>query len=104
MNLTNFRETPVARAVELIRGEAKKHGTSMAKSELIGLIPQEALEDAAAWYLQIEDFDRQQVLERRMQSVGGIGGQAPEASFLDALASATPTPGGGSAAAPAGAL
>jgi glutamate formiminotransferase/formiminotetrahydrofolate cyclodeaminase len=76
----------------------------MTKSELIGLIPQEALEDAAAWYLRLEDFDRQQVLERRMQTAGGIGGEAPEASFLEALASATPTPGGGSAAAHAGAL
>jgi glutamate formiminotransferase/formiminotetrahydrofolate cyclodeaminase len=104
MNLTNFRETPVARAVDLISGEAKKLGTSMTKSELIGLIPQEALEDAAAWYLRLEDFDRQQVLERRMQTAGGIGGEAPEASFLEALASATPTPGGGSAAAHAGAL
>ena len=104
MNLTNFRETPVAHAVDLIRGEAKKLGTSMTKSELIGLIPQEALEGAAVWYLRLEDFDRQQVLERRMESAGGMGGQAPETGFLDALASATPTPGGGSAAAHAGAL
>lgn len=102
MNLTNFQETSVARAMELIRDEAKKGGTSVAKSELIGLIPQEALEDAAAWYLQLEDFDRQQVLERRIQQ--GTGAQTQDAGFLDALASAAPTPGGGSAAAHAGAL
>jgi glutamate formiminotransferase len=62
MNLTNFQKTPVARAVELIRLEAERCGTSVAKSELVGLIPQEALEDAAAYYLQLEEFDRQQVL------------------------------------------
>ncbi len=104
MNLTNFHETPVAQAVELIRGEAKRYGTSVAKSELIGLIPQEALEDAAAWYLQLEDFNRQQVLERRMQTTQGTGGQTQDAGFLEALASAAPTPGGGSAAAYAGAM
>ncbi|MEX1248040.1 MAG: glutamate formimidoyltransferase [Anaerolineales bacterium] len=105
MNLTNFRQTPVARVVQMIRGEAERYGVSIAKSELVGLIPQEALEDAAAWYLQLVPFDRQQVLERRLHA-----GQ-PEAlvhagqnTFIEALASATPTPGGGSAAAYAGAL
>ena len=105
MNLTNYQKTPVARAVELIRAEAERHGTSVARSELVGLIPQEALEDAAAWYLQLEDFDRQQVLERRMQHAD-LGSERPPGAdaFLEALASAAPTPGGGSAAAHAGAL
>lgn len=108
MNLTNFRGTPVAKVVDLIREEAAQQGTSIAKSELIGLIPQEALEDAAAWYLQLEDFNRQQVLERRMQSAGSHAERGNQgkgsADFLEALASASPTPGGGSAAAYAGAL
>lgn len=105
MNLTDFRKTPVARAVELIRREAIRHGTQILRSELIGLIPQEALEDAAAWYLQIKDFDRQQVLERRMQSAAkGDAVQSGDSAFLEALASADPTPGGGSAAAQAGAM
>jgi glutamate formiminotransferase/formiminotetrahydrofolate cyclodeaminase len=102
MNLTNFRKTPVAQVVDLIRTEAARYGAHISKSELIGLIPQEALEDAAAWYLQLADFDRKQVLERRMQSAGGQS--ASEASFLEAVASADPTPGGGSVAAHAGAL
>ena len=105
MNLTDFHKTPVARAVELIRREARRYGTHITKSELIGLIPQEALEDAAAWYLQLKDFDRLQVLERRMQTKAKKQKQLSAGSaFLDALASAEPTPGGGSAAAYAGAM
>jgi glutamate formiminotransferase len=49
MNLTNFRKTPIARVVELIRIEAARHGTAVHHSELVGLIPQEALEEAAVW-------------------------------------------------------
>lgn len=105
MNLTDYRHTPIARVVEMIRREAQRYGVAIEKSELIGLIPQQALEDAAVWYLQLDDFEGEQVLERRMQSAqkdaedaqGGPG-------FLEALASADPTPGGGSAAAQSGAL
>lgn len=101
MNLTNFRGTPVARVVDLIREEAAQQGISIEKSELIGLIPQEALEDAAVHYLQLKDFNREQVLERKM---GMAQKESANPDFLEALASATATPGGGSAAAHAGAL
>jgi glutamate formiminotransferase/formiminotetrahydrofolate cyclodeaminase len=104
INLTNFRGTPVAQVVDLIREEAAQQGISIEKSELIGLIPQEALEDAAVWYLQLKDFNREQVLERRMESGQKAADQDSANSFLEALASASATPGGGSAAAHAGAL
>jgi glutamate formiminotransferase/formiminotetrahydrofolate cyclodeaminase len=105
MNLTDFRRTPIAQVVEMIRREAQRHGVAIEKSELIGLIPQQALEDAAVWYLQLDDFESEQVLERRMQSAQKEAGDAQGApGFLDALASADPTPGGGSAAAQSGAL
>ncbi|MCW5876294.1 MAG: glutamate formimidoyltransferase [Anaerolineales bacterium] len=100
MNLTNYKQTPLARVVETIRREATRYGASIVKTELVGLIPQQALEDAAAWHLQLDGFDPQQVLERRMQSAAGPGLDG----FVDALASAAPAPGGGSAAAHAGAL
>lgn len=100
MNLTNFHKTPLGRVVELIRREAMQLGVAISHTELVGLIPQEAMEDAAAWYLQLPDFERQQVLERRIQSASA----ANQDEFLEALASAAPTPGGGSAAAQAGAL
>ncbi len=56
MNLTNFRETPVGRVVETIRREAQRYGVAIHHSELVGLIPQEALIDAAIWYTQLDQF------------------------------------------------
>ncbi|MGC8779926.1 MAG: glutamate formimidoyltransferase, partial [Anaerolineae bacterium] len=56
MNLTDFQKTPIHVAVELIRREAQRYGVAVESSELIGLIPQQALFDAAAWYLQLDNF------------------------------------------------
>ena len=67
MNLTDFRRTPVHRVVEMIRREAARYGVSIERSELIGLIPQQALLDAAQWYLQLDGFTPDQVLENRLQ-------------------------------------
>lgn len=66
MNLTDFTRTPVFRVVELIRREAARYGVGIESSELIGLIPQQALIDAAAWYLQLDDFGAEQVLENQL--------------------------------------
>jgi len=104
MNLTNYKKTPIAPVVEAIRREAKRFGVSIEKSELIGLAPQEALENAAVWYLQLHDFDPQQVLERRMEGAQNEGDRQELGDFLSSLASSDPTPGGGSAAAHSGAL
>jgi glutamate formiminotransferase/formiminotetrahydrofolate cyclodeaminase len=115
MNLTNFRETPVARVVEFIRREAQRYGAGIHHSELVGLIPQEALVDAAVWYTQLDQFENRQILESRLldsgphtiddplSTVNGLSSSQP-ASFIDELAAPTPTPGGGSAAAYAGAM
>lgn len=104
MNLTNFRKTPVYRVVEMIRREAARYGVAMESSELIGLIPEEAMVETAAWYLQLDGFDPEQVLERRMRSAQADEGAMPDSSFLGAVASGEPTPGGGSAAAYTGAM
>ncbi len=106
MNLTNFRETPVARVVEFIRREAGRYGVGIHHSELIGLIPQEALVDAAVWHTQLDQFDKEQILESRLFSAQSAEVRSASAcpSFLDELAAPTPTPGGGSAAAYAGAM
>ena len=72
-------------------------------SELVGLIPEQALIDAAKWYLQLDLFDESQILERKMETIETRERALPTA-FLDSVASSEPTPGGGSVAALAGAL
>lgn len=66
MNLTNYRQTPVHRVVEMIRREAERYGVSVVESELIGLIPNEALVEAAKFYLQLHSFSSHQILENRL--------------------------------------
>lgn len=107
MNLTNFRETPVARVVEFIRREAERYGVGIHHSELVGLIPQEALVDAAVWYTQLDAFHKEQILESRLYSTSpadGSNSASDGPSFIEVLATPEPTPGGGSAAAYAGAM
>lgn len=102
MNLTDFTCTPIHQAFELVRREAARYGSAVARSELVGLAPQQALLDAAAWYLQL-DLDPQQMLENRLQGAERSG--YPSClDFLDAVAADAPAPGGGSVAALAGAL
>ena len=103
MNLTNFRQTSVKTAVEAIRSEARQYGAEIHHSELIGLIPQDALIDSAVQYLQLDGFQHEQILEWQLVEAAAHALAAGN-SFLDALAAATPTPGGGSAAAQAGAM
>ena len=67
MNLTEFEKTPMHQVFEQVRLEAKKHGVGIAGSQLIGLVPRKALEAAAAHYLEIEDFELDNVLENRLE-------------------------------------
>lgn len=66
MNLTDYTQTPIHRVVELIRREAQRYGVGIHHAELVGLIPQAALMDAARWYLQLDDFNTDQILETRL--------------------------------------
>ena len=107
MNLTNFHETPIARVVEFIRREAERYGVGIHHSELVGLIPQEALVDAAVWYTQLDAFSPEQILDSRLfssPSAAATPTQPEPASFIEQLAAPTPTPGGGSAGAYPGAM
>jgi len=107
MNLTNFRQTPVARVIEMIRSEAAHYGVGILRSELVGLIPRDALVQAAKWYLQLDDLEPTQILENRIfEKVLEPAAEEinPETTdFLERLSSGKPTPGGGSASAFAGA-
>jgi glutamate formiminotransferase/formiminotetrahydrofolate cyclodeaminase len=103
MNLVNTDGTPIHRVLALIDDEAKRWGTSVTGCEVVGLVPQAALLDAAEHHLRLESFRRDQVLEIRMQHPP-VGEGVTLGGFLDEVASGTPTPGGGTVSALAGAL
>ena len=106
MNLTDYRVTPMYRAFQAVQAEAVKFGVEVAGSELIGLAPQAALDQAAVAALQLERLDPDQVLETRIAAATATQETRDLAlsDFLDAVAAAEPTPAGGSVAALAGAL
>jgi glutamate formiminotransferase / formiminotetrahydrofolate cyclodeaminase len=72
MNLTDYHQTAIYHVMEAIRTEAQKQGVTIAHSELIGLLPQDALIETAAWYLQLQDFDASRILENRLSSQSNI--------------------------------
>ena len=114
INLTDFEQSPMHRVYEIVKREAARYGVAPVGSEIVGLIPKKAIEMAADYFLQVENFSPAQVFENRLQAV--LTGQAPEAiakerkiaalaqPFLDAVAAPTPTPGGGSVSAFAAAV
>ena len=103
MNLVDTEATPIQRVLTLIRDEAARRGAAIAGCEVVGLIPEYALLDAAEHALQLEGFRRDQVLERRLARPP-VSGALTFAGLLEQVAGATPTPGGGTVAALVGAL
>src|SRR5262249_12129725 len=106
---TDFEQTPIARVFEFVKREAARYGVMPLSSEIVGLVPKKALEQAAEWFLQVENFDSSLILENRLAGVMGgkmaVGGlRAGAEPFIEQLAAATATPGGGSASAAAGAM
>lgn len=115
MNLVNYKETPIHRAFTAVAREAEAAGVAVVGSEVVGLVPEEAIVQCAEFFLKFENFQPNQVLETRLReaSEARTGSAAPAASatsagstedFLERLASNSPTPGGGSVAALSGAL
>lgn len=66
MNMTDYEKTPLFRAFELIKREAQRYGVPIVGSEIVGLVPQRALNKVAEFYLQLENFEENQVLENRI--------------------------------------
>ncbi len=66
INMTSFRSTPLHRVFDLVRAEAARYGVLPTESEIVGLVPEDALLDVAEHYLQLNRFTRAQVLERRL--------------------------------------
>jgi len=109
MNLTDFEQTPIHRVFALVKREAARYGVMPVSSEIVGLIPKKALEQAAEWFLQVENFDSSLILENRLAAVMGgkmaVGGlRAGIEPFIEQLAAPTPAPGGGSASAASAAM
>ncbi|MCI0540712.1 MAG: glutamate formimidoyltransferase, partial [Verrucomicrobiales bacterium] len=111
INMTDFEQTPLHRVFEMARREAARYGVTIVGSEIVGLIPKKAIELTADFYLQLENFTAAQVLENRLAAA--LAGAPLETKgrlallagpFLEAVAEATATPGGGSVSALAGAL
>jgi len=110
MNLTDYEQTSIELVFETVKREAERFGVSVAGSEIVGLIPQKALEQTAEYFLRVENFKPQMILENRLAEVmsgtstsaGGVNDGLRD--FIDRVASAEPVPGGGSVSALAGAL
>jgi len=68
MNLVNYKKTPMYRVFEMVRAEAQRYGVPIVGSEIVGLLPQEALLEAAAYYLQVENWSPRLVLENNLEA------------------------------------
>lgn len=103
MNLVNYKGTPIFRVYEAIKAEAKRYGVPLVGSEVIGLTPLEALVQVADFYLGLENFSMEQILESKLKSPK-LAAKGSMKNFLEQVQSKEPTPGGGSVSALAGAL
>src|SRR5258708_17650923 len=103
INLTDFEQTPMHRVYEMVKREAERYGVMPVGSEIVGLVPKKAIEMAADFFLQLENFSPAQVFENKLAAAlsggpmdvakdGKLAGLAPP--FLDAVAAPAGTPGG----------
>ena len=108
MNLVNYTKTPIFRVFETIKSEAARYGVMVTSSEVIGLLPNDAIVDVADFYLRLENFSKAQILEEKLASAGGAvsggGGSSQGSDFFEEVGSSAPAPGGGSVSAAAGTL
>ena len=66
MNMVDYTKTSLFRVFDTVEREARRYGVNVIGSEIIGLVPMNALVDVADYYLRLEDFDTSQILEKRM--------------------------------------
>lgn len=105
MNLVDYEKTPVHAAFEAVRREAERYGVAVAGSEIVGLVPQAALNRSAEYFLRIENFAPGVVLENRIAAAfAGKRETETVRDFVAEVASGEPAPGGGAAAAHSAAL
>jgi glutamate formiminotransferase / formiminotetrahydrofolate cyclodeaminase len=110
MNLTDYEQTSIEVVFEAVGAEANRHGTRIVGSEIVGLVPQKALDQVAVASLLVEDFHSDMILENRLEDVmASVRSNSTSMAeglrgFVERVASAEPMPGGGCVAALAGAL
>lgn len=102
MNLVDIERTPLHVVFDLVSEKAAEAGVEVTWSEIVGLVPERVLLDAAASHLRLTHFTPSQVLERRVREAAGK--EESVRAFVASVASGAPVPGGGSVAAHAGAL
>lgn len=102
MNLVDTEKTPLHRVFDFVKTEAAAHGVTPSWSEIVGLVPERVLLEAGARHIQLRGFSKAMLLETKVREAVA-GGESVD-GFLSRVASAEPTPGGGSVAAHAGAL
>src|SRR5215469_12108935 len=66
INLTDFEQTPMHRVYEMVKREAERYGVVPVGSEIVGLVPKKAIEMAADFFLQLENFSPAQVFENKL--------------------------------------
>ena len=100
MNMVDYKASQLFKAFELVRTLAEEQGIQVVESEIVGLVPQEALIDSAQFYLRLHSFKKDQVLERKLaESETDRLVSMSLAAFSSEVASDKPVPGGGSASA-----
>jgi glutamate formiminotransferase / formiminotetrahydrofolate cyclodeaminase len=105
MNMTDYHKSQLFKAEELIELFAERYGVPVVGSEIVGLVPMDALVDSAEFYLKLENFSREQILEKRLFAPSPSSLTDMNLSrFSEEVASKKATPGGGSVAAYTGAL
>ncbi|MFL5480712.1 MAG: glutamate formimidoyltransferase [Gemmatimonadaceae bacterium] len=102
MNLVDTEKTPLHHVFDFVKMRAEAEGAMVTWSEIVGLVPERVLIEAAVSHLQLKQFTPKQVLDRQVREV--VGGGESLSGFLASVASSNPVPGGGSVAAHAGAL
>jgi glutamate formiminotransferase/formiminotetrahydrofolate cyclodeaminase len=105
MNLVNHKKTPIFRVFEAIKSEADRYGVNVVSSEVVGLVPNDALVQVADFYLKLENFSKDQILEEKLRKEMEAQTTARGLlDFVESVASSSPAPGGGSVSACAGTL
>jgi len=100
MNLVNFKGTTLHMATEMVKIEAERFGVNTVEGEIVGEIPVDALIDASMYYLKLNNFNKDQILETKIEKVRNSSLRNLRIpTFVDKLSNNSPTPGGGSAAA-----